>query len=321
MLNLSYAKSPKLNVTLDKIDHDRVKILTTPLNKFTERKLSWRAKLDRSYYSLSLSGNTLKKKQIAKLVSTLTPIETHKLSKQEREYLLYSQAQDHITNEWYVSDKYVETEDVYSLYKISSQPIFGDSLLNFKAKNDEIKAVLTYLSSGDDHPVIKAGIIQMQIRLLSPFKTANGRITRLLSQLYLYKDDYDMRSMLVLDEYWKNNLNRYKQEVEVADKSNNMTPWLEYFAEAVSEQTEKVLRTIRSDRKVIGVSKAFWSLNKRQKQIVNILENPKQSIRNEDVQNLFSVSQITASRDLAKLYKLGILLRQGNGRSVYYTKV
>ncbi len=45
------------------------------------------------------------------------------------------------------------------------------------------------------------------------------------------------------------------------------------------------------------------------------------TITNKKVQKLFKVSQITASRDLAKLASVGLLFTHGKGRSVYYTKV
>lgn len=321
MLNLSYAKSPKLNVLLSNIDRNRIKILSIPLSKESEQKKMWNAKLARTYFSLSLSGNPLKRRQMAKLLSVLTPLNKRKLTKQQNEVLNYSQAQNLIMEDWYVNSKDVLASDIYDLYIISSEPTFGDSKTAFSRKQDLVSQLLDYIARGEDHPVVHAGVVQMQLRLVTPFKTANGRITRLLSQLYLYKSGYDMRGMLVLDEYWKRNIHRYKQEVEIAGKDANMTAWLEYFAEAVSYQTEKVLSTLKQNRKVVGVSRSFWELNKRQKQILSLLDNPQTTLRNDDIQKKFGVSQITASRDLAKLYKLGFIFRRGKGRSVYYTSV
>jgi len=61
-------------------------------------------------------------------------------------------------------------------------------------------------------------------------------------------------------------------------------------------------------------------LNDRQNKILERLENPNLKITNKDVQKMFGVSQITASRDLSKMANLGILLPHGKGRSVFYTK-
>ena len=71
----------------------------------------------------------------------------------------------------------------------------------------------------------------------------------------------------------------------------------------------------------VSLPATFWEITTRQKEIMMYLENPTASVTNKTVQKLFNISQITASRDLARLANLGLLLAHGKGRSVYYTKV
>jgi len=321
MLNLSYTVSPKLKTTLDNIDRARAKVLLLRLPREDQAEIAWRAKLARTYYSLSMSGNKLPRRDMAAFLSDTTIDNKQKLTKEQSEVLHYFYTQDYINQIWYMNSKNVTPETVYQLYAISSQATFGDSKREFDSKTGLLKQLLDYISQGDDHAVIKAGIIQMQLRLISPFVNANGRITRLLSQLFLYKEGYDVRGFLVLDEYWKKNIGRYRQEVEVASQSENMTGWLEFYADAFEEVVNKSLEVARGDRKVPGVQKSFWELNRRQKQILSLLENPSLSLTNDDVQKKFNVSQVTASRDFAKLLKLDLVFRHGKGRSVYYTRV
>ena len=58
----------------------------------------------------------------------------------------------------------------------------------------------------------------------------------------------------------------------------------------------------------------------RQKEILYLLEKPETPITNKQIQQVFKVSQITASRDLARLSIVGLLLPHGKGRATYYTK-
>jgi Fic family protein len=51
-----------------------------------------------------------------------------------------------------------------------------------------------------------------------------------------------------------------------------------------------------------------------------IVDRPGTRITNKMVQKHFKVSQITASRELAKLATLGLIISIGKGRSIYYTK-
>lgn len=81
---------------------------------------------------------------------------------------------------------------------------------------------------------------------------------------------------------------------------------------------EKVLKSISTQDNVKANS--LWKLNDRQKKILDIMENPELKITNKIVQKQFGISQITASRDLAKMVNLGVLLPHGKGRSVFYTK-
>ncbi|MCX6732604.1 MAG: hypothetical protein NTV98_03635 [Candidatus Roizmanbacteria bacterium] len=54
---------------------------------------------------------------------------------------------------------------------------------------------------------------------------------------------------------------------------------------------------------------------------MNLFSTPGAKVSNRMVQKKFKVSQITASRDLAKLADSGLIFAIGKGRSTYYTKV
>ncbi len=70
----------------------------------------------------------------------------------------------------------------------------------------------------------------------------------------------------------------------------------------------------------INKADSFFDLNERQKEIISLVDKPNSKISNKHVQKIFNVSQITASRDLAKLASLGLLFAISKGRSTFYTK-
>ena len=316
MLNLSYTLTPKLKVNCENIDRVRLKILTISMPREKEFRLSWQAKLARTYASLSMSGNELEKIDMSKLLSKTETRES--LTKYEKEVVNYTKAQDYINQHWYVSDKRPTYKDVYKLYKLATGDVSKKASKNYKR---EIKQFIDYIEKGTDHPAIKAGVAQIELRLVSPFSNNNGRITRLLSQLFIYKYGYDMRGFLALDEQWKLNLARFRQETDVAALDKSITGWLEFYTDCLVEASQKALNLAREDRKVLGVEKSFWKISNRQREILSLLENPDIHITNRDVQVRFKVSQITASRDLSSLTKQGFLFSHGDGRSTYYTRV
>lgn len=170
-------------------------------------------------------------------------------------------------------------------------------------------------------PVIQAAIIHIALIDLNGFSQGNGRTSRLAIYLFLYKFGYDFKGFLCLDEYFKRDLIGYRENIEAATQRNNLTLWLEYFAKGVASQLDKALGDILTEKYSTDIQKNFFELNDRQKEILSILAEPNVVISNKKVQKMFKVSQITASRDLAKLATLGLLFTYGKGRSVYYAKI
>lgn len=52
------------------------------------------------------------------------------------------------------------------------------------------------------HPVLVSGIAQFQLVHIHPFLDGNGRASRLLSTLCLYKAGYDFKRLFTISEYY-----------------------------------------------------------------------------------------------------------------------
>lgn len=126
------------------------------------------------------------------------------------------------------------------------------------------------------HPVLKSGIIQFQLVHIHPFIDGNGRTSRLLCALYLYRSDYDFKKLFSISEYYdKNRMDFYNAIQSVRENEMDMTTWLEYFVEGFLVQMNEVMeigkKVIRKDSIVEA-----YSLSKRQAVIIeHILENEK----------------------------------------------
>ncbi|KKS77881.1 MAG: hypothetical protein UV74_C0002G0009 [Candidatus Woesebacteria bacterium GW2011_GWB1_43_14] len=318
MPTVTYNLSTKIKLTISEIERTRVKILLYPLPFEKENKLKWEADISRAYWSLVITGNKLNRKRIASLLSS--PFSYKTQSTEERDILRYRQALEYIYYNWYGSDKSLNYNVVAYLYKIACQPTDTIKFVSTRAKTDLIKT-LEYLNRSNEHPIIQAGIALMQMRTLSPFENYNGIVSRLVSQLYLYKGGYDFRGLLILDEFWHKDMDNYRRLVNTARQTQNLTNWLEYYIEAINIQLVKALNNMRSSRSHEWIDNHFWSLNERQKEILSMLKDPTATLTNRRVQRIFKISQITASRDLSKLAKLRLLLSHSKGRSTFYTKV
>lgn len=311
MLNITYNISPRLREYLTKIENLRKQILLSPISPTQELKLRWEAILDRTHATLNLSGNTLKRQDMLKLLSEITH---KKVSDEEKEILGYKKALDYIAQNWPGSNNPVQAKDLVELHRL-----IGSGKLRVPLAG--LQHLLDYLQAQKENPIIQAAIISIEMEKMQLFSEANKLIANLASLIFLYKFGYDLRGFLAHEKEWLEDIG-FKENHERALNAVSLTLWLEYFAQSMLNQTEKLMQSIEKPKaQTHEMRESFWKLNERQKSILNFLDSPQATMTNRQIQKRFKTSQITASRDLAKLTNLGFLFSHGKGRSVYYTKI
>lgn len=315
MINLSYHLSDKIKDNLKRSDDLQKIIMTTPIKPQNELKLRWEANIEKAYWALTLAENPLSRVEIGKIASSSIP---KKLNEHQKEVLSYMEALKFIRENWTAAIKKIGSKDVLEIYDLSCRPVFGSTTNYFKSKKEVVDSILKFVESGKDHPVLKAGLIQIEIIKLSPFENATGRVSRLLSHMILAKYGFDLRGLLVLEDYYRNDLVALKEAINSIEKYKSATFWLEYYTTGVVKSMENLLNKVRPNN-LTDQNNHLWKVSERQRKILELLENPNQKITNRSVQKMFKISQITASRDLSKMVNLGLLLPHGKGRSVYYT--
>ena len=66
-----------------------------------------------------------------------------------------------------------------------------------------IRELVDWLNREDAaHPVLASGIAQFQLVHIHPFLDGNGRTSRLLSTLCLYRSGYDFKRLFTISEYY-----------------------------------------------------------------------------------------------------------------------
>ena len=89
----------------------------------------------------------------------------------------------------------------------------------------------------DIHPVLVSGIAQFQFVHIHPFLDGNGRTSRLLSTLCLYRAGYDFKRLFTISEYYDRDRPAFYRAIQsVRERGMDMTGWLEYFVEGLTEQ-------------------------------------------------------------------------------------
>ena len=172
--------------------------------------------------------------------------------------------------------------------------------------------------SGDIHPVIVSGIAQFQLVHIHPFLDGNGRTSRLLSALCLYRAGYDFRRLFTISEFYDRDRMAFYQALQsVRRKNMDMTGWIEFFTYGLATQLTEVKRrgelAIRQD-----ILARLHGLTDRQVLALrHVLEFGKITIR--EFENLCpGVQRRTLQRDLRDLMEKGLLLRRGSTNRLEY---
>lgn len=312
MLNISYNISPRLNEYLDRIEELRRKILLNPIPKALELRLKWEATFNRIHYSLKLDGNPMKKTDMLKLLSETTHKKT---DNHQKAVLKYKEALDYISRNWQGSPNAVDALAIIDLHKIISNG-------KLRVPQAGLQHFLDYLQSRSENPIIQAATIIIEMEKMQLFSEHNSLISHLAADLFLHKYGYDFKGFLAYEAEWMKDEKNFRENHERALSAVSLTLWLEYFAQNILEQLETIIQSIEKPKtETAGLKESFWRLNERQRSILNYLDQPQAIITNRQIQKKYKISQITASRDLTKLVKLGYLFSLGKGRSVHYTKI
>ncbi len=105
---------------------------------------------------------------------------------------------------------------------------------------------------GDVHPVLASGVAQFQLVHVHPFLDGNGRTSRLLSTLCLYRSGYDFKRLFTISEYYDRDRPAFYRAIQsVRKRDMDLTGWLDFFTEGLAAQLDEVKvrgeRAIRAD--------------------------------------------------------------------------
>ena len=165
------------------------------------------------------------------------------------------------------------------------------------------------------HPVLISGIAQFQLVHIHPFLDGNGRTSRLLSTLCLYKAGYDFKRLFTISEYYDRDRPTFYKTIQSVRKNDmDMTGWLEYFVTGLQTQMVEVKELgeliIRLD-----VLTGKYNLNERQSKAVgHILQYGRLTI--QDYEKLCpEVNRRSLQRDLNGLLEKRLVNETGTGQT------
>jgi len=166
---------------------------------------------------------------------------------------------------------------------------------------------------GGVHPVLGSGVGQFQLVHIHPFLDGNGRTSRLLSTLCLYRAGYDFKRLFTISEYYDRDRPEFYHAIQSVRESNmDLTGWLEYFTEGLATQLDEVKargeRAIRADL----LAREHRLSDRQALALGQVLEAGRLTI--QEFEALCpDANRRTLQRDLKALVAKGLLVERGSG--------
>ena len=165
----------------------------------------------------------------------------------------------------------------------------------------------------DIHPILLSGIAQFQLAHIHPFLDGNGRTSRLLSTLCLYRAGYDFKRLFSISEYYDRDRPAFYRAIQSVRKADmDMSGWLEYFVAGLSTQLTEIKelgqQAIRRD-----ILAQKYNLNERQgKALAHLLQHDKLTI--QDLESICpETNRRSLQRDLKGMAEKGLIMEIGSG--------
>lgn len=175
------------------------------------------------------------------------------------------------------------------------------------------------LEDGSMHPLIVAGVFAVVFLAIHPFQDGNGRLSRVLTSLILFKAGYSYIPYSSLESIIEKNkdayyLNLRRTQATLKDDSADWVPWLRFFLTSLKRQKDHLAAKLKTH-----LSERYLKLSGEAVQIVEYVEKHGR-ITTAQAHVLLSIPRPTVKKRLSQLVKDGFLNLRGKGRSSFYEK-
>jgi Fic family protein len=167
------------------------------------------------------------------------------------------------------------------------------------------------------HPLIVLAIFIYEFLSIHPFQDGNGRLSRLLTTLFLLQQGYEFIQYISFENHIENYKKAYYDALMAAQRKritaeDIIDKWLLFFLESMKTLTEKL------DKKYNVFKQKGGYLNERQKMLKEFIVVQK-TVKIADLATAFpDISPNTLKKDLQYLKAEQIIITVGQGKGTVY---
>lgn len=99
-------------------------------------------------------------------------------------------------------------------------------------------------------PLVQIAVAHYQFEAIHPFMDGNGRVGRLIVPLFLYEKKVTAYPNIYISEYLEEHRNVYYELLRNVSEKEDWIPWINFFLDAVFEQTKISLERVEKTEKL-----------------------------------------------------------------------
>ncbi len=187
-----------------------------------------------------------------------------------------------------------------------------------------VDSTCSIIQEGLGHPAIAAAWIHAAVVAVHPFKDGNGRASRVVASLAMYRGGFKLPEFTSLEEWWGRHLSDYYAAFrclgETFDRTADVTPFIRAHMEAQLHQVRALdLRERVQQRIWTAVEEAVTAAG-LQPRVANAVWDAffGRNVTPRYYRPLADVSPATATNDFAAAVAAGLLRPEGKARSRRY---
>lgn len=344
--------SPKFTITnkilknIGGIEACKEIIDNAPLLPYYEKEFQKEAMVRTVHYGTHIEGNELNFTQAEKV---LNGQEIPARERDIQEVINYRKAMDYIENQKTKIKDQISDETIKEIHRLTVDKILEEEKCGEFRKTQvvvknsisgevsfrppmavavpfQIKDLLSFInetSEQDIHGVLKAGCVHYELVRIHPFVDGNGRVSRALSTLILFREGYDIRKFFSLEEYFDSDAVSYYLALQSVEKNGgDLTQWLEYFSLGLAIELSKIKDRVEKISVDANIKERLGGqpllLSDRQLKIIEYIQKTG-FLQNKGFSQLFPmVSEDTILNELKVLLNAGIVRKQGVTKGAKY---
>lgn len=232
-------------------------------------------------------------------------------------YMMLSYALDKSPGRWRSGTVYVIDENAGQIVYTGSDALEVPDLMH--------ELVEGLRARDDTPPIVRAAMAHLNLVMIHPFRDGNGRMGRCLQSLVLAREAFVAAPFVSIEEYLGANTEAYYRVLAEVGQgswqpSRDTRPWIRFVLTAHYQQAQRMVRRAEE-------AERRWNLLETETKKLGIPDRAVPALfnaclrfrlRNSDYREAAGVTDVVASRDLARLVEAGLLAARGERRGRLY---